>query len=90
MRQLRLRPKQAERLLPALEHSGDGCRITACNRDLAAHGAEPVHSVDAHEVELATGGACTGGAIWPPCTMLRRTARSKEVGAPSDFAFPFA
>ena len=30
------------------------------------------------------------GAIWPPCATLRRTARSKEEGAPRGFAFPFA
>ena len=49
-----------------------------------------MHDADAHDVELATGGGCTAGAICPPCATLRCTARSKEEGAPRDFAFPFA
>ena len=56
-RQLRLRPEQAERLLPAFEHCGDRRRIAAGDRDVAAHGAGPVHRAGAHDVELATGGA---------------------------------
>ena len=34
--------------------------------DVAAHRAKPMHFAGAHEVEVATGGACTAGAIWPP------------------------
>jgi hypothetical protein len=54
--ELRLRPEEAERVLPALEDLGHPRRITARKGDVAAHRAEPLHRRGAHDVEETTGG----------------------------------
>ena len=65
-RELGLGTEEAERVLPLLEDRGDGRRLGAGDDDLAAHRLE---AVDVHDVEVATGGGWTAGAI---CAALAR------------------
>src|SRR5262249_43888882 len=65
--ELRLPAEEAEDALPALEHRSHGIWVAARDGDIASHRAE----ASVHDVDEATGGGWTAGAIWPPCTTLR-------------------